>query len=131
MVLPTKNNYIQLTFHTCSLVVDADLVCAIRIMGKYVRAAQDRVAGMPVSGDDQQTDQGSRCPFHQTMAALGRQRHLKAMDDGAPVLDVLSHDSRVSSELAINLVMAIFRTGIDSVSGRLSGHFIHGLFSYV
>jgi len=36
-------------------------------------------------------------------------------DDGVSVLDALTTDPRVSTELAVNLVMALFRTGIDSV----------------
>jgi len=45
------------------------------------------------------------CPFSGALSS----------DDAACVLDALTSDPRVSSELAVNLVMALFRTGIDSV----------------
>jgi len=39
------------------------------------------------------------------------------------VLDALTSDPRVSTELAVNLVMALLRTGIDSV--RSAARFFH------
>lgn len=91
-------------------------------MGKYVYAAQQRAANdLPHSIGDLTTEDGasqsqSTCPFATMFRAAPSRKHLSdVVDDGASVLDVLSHDPRVSSELAVNLVMALFRTGIDSV----------------
>jgi hypothetical protein len=91
-------------------------------MGKYVYAAQQRAANNPPLeiGDESTEDDASRsrgtCPFAMMFRSAPNQKQLSdVIDDGASVLDVLSHDPRVSSELAVNLVMALFRTGIDSV----------------
>jgi hypothetical protein len=89
------------------------MIMMFRIMGKYVYAAQER-AGLDPQSISHQSQ--SACPFARAFTSMDKQAYSKAIEDGSPVLDVLSRDPRVSSELAINLVMALFRTGIDSVS---------------
>ena len=78
-----------------------------RIMGKYVEAAQRRTRRrMPhlMASNDAGVPAGA-CPFTGAIHS----------DDAVCVLDALTADPRVSTELAVNLVMALFRTGIDSV----------------
>jgi len=73
-------------------------------MGKYVDAAQRRSRRTMTRMMTSHT-QGA-CPFSGAVNT----------DDAVCVLDALMSDPRVSTELAVNLVMALFRTGIDSVS---------------
>ena len=75
-------------------------------MGKYVDAAQRRTRGkMPSLMTSSDADVQGACPFSGTMNN----------DETKCVLDALTADPRVCTELAVNLVMALFRTGIDSV----------------
>jgi len=76
-------------------------------MGKYVTAAQQRTRRtMP----RMMTSPGA-CPFSGASASD---------DEATCVLDSLTSDPRVSTELAVNLVMALFRTGVDSVCTQTS-----------
>jgi hypothetical protein len=77
-------------------------------MGKYVIAAQQRAQNLPPVPMPKETFDGG-CPFSHAFA-VGSQD-----GDNSCVMDVLTRDPRVSPELAVNLVMALFRTGIDSV----------------
>ena len=75
-------------------------------MGKYVDAAQRRSRHtMPRLMKSNDAGVQGACPFTGAIHS----------DDTACVLDSLTADPRVSTELAVNLVMALFRTGIDSV----------------
>ena len=74
---------------------------AYRIMGKHVDRIAERVR---TEGSD-----SNLCPF--TTAVLKEDRSM---------FEVLMQDSRVTNELAVNLIMALFRTGIDSVRYHLN-----------
>jgi len=86
-------------------------------MGKYVEAAQQRsrhtVRRLTTSCD---AGRHSACPFTGAM-------NDDDDDEVRCVLDALASDPRVSTELAVNLVMALFRTGIDSVCFILPLHY--------
>ena len=66
-------------------------------MGAHVQRIAERVRREGSSSD--------MCPF--TLGVLEEDRSM---------FEVLMQDSRVTNELAVNLIMALFRTGIDSVS---------------
>ena len=68
-----------------------------RIMGRHVREVESRVRGSgPVDRDV--------CPFS-----------VDVREEGRSVFEVLMSDDGVSQDLAVNLIMALLRTGIDSV----------------
>ena len=69
-------------------------------MGVHV----DRVAEQVRRSGDVLVGGSSRCPF--TVAFKTEERSM---------FEVLLQDDRVTRELAVNLIMALFRTGIDSV----------------
>ena len=90
-------------------------VLANRIMGKHVNAAEQRVMGQMSTNDAAlQTTQlpVGTCPFSGALRGLEPEM---GDDESACVIEMLIRDPRVSRELAVNLVMALFRTGIDSV----------------
>ncbi len=73
-------------------------------MGKHVETIAQRVReGSP-------SIERGLCPF--TTALLQEDRSM---------FEILMQDGRVTNELAVNLIMALFRTGIDSVSIALLG----------
>ena len=73
------------------------LLIYFRIMGGYVSDVEKRVKGSGSGGRDV-------CPFSADVT-----------EEGRSVFEVLMSDDGVSQELAVNLIMALLRTGIDSV----------------
>ena len=70
-----------------------------RIMGKHVNTIVERVRNSTIANPAQ-----GLCPF--TTALLEEDRSM---------FEILMQDDRVTNELAVNMIMALFRTGIDSV----------------
>ena len=69
-------------------------------MGKHVQRVKDK---LKESGKDAGDEQGL-CPFT-----------LELVKEDRSMFEVLMQDERVTNELVVNLIMALFRTGIDSV----------------
>ena len=105
----TKIYYICYMYHvlipncvTCALVIVNDVIMHVhRIMGRHVQRVRDKVRE---NGGEGGIEQGL-CPFT-----------LELLKEDRSMFEVLMQDDRVTTELAVNLIMALFRTGIDSVS---------------
>ena len=72
-------------------------------MAEHVQRVADKVTSKRGSGSD--LSEEALCPF--TVGLLQEDRSM---------FEVLLQDDRATKELAVNLIMALFRTGIDSVS---------------
>ena len=75
-------------------------------MGRHVDKVEERMRaeGRYLTGEEGLFSGKTTCPF--TTGVL---------EESQSLFEVLMHDDRASHELAINLVMALLRTGIDSV----------------
>jgi hypothetical protein len=83
-----------------------DNVCSInvrvgRIMAKYVGDIAGRVS----------TDMSGACPFARSL----QQEHRS-------LYEVMQGDKRITTDLLENFIMAVFRTGVDSVGSSLVQH---------
>lgn len=117
-----------------------------KIMSKYVNAVEARTTGKrrekarhlsSTVGDSGGRGKGGGCPFSSGRLAADAGAAAEPEVDAAVaqdlmdeqalcVFEMLSSDPRVSDELAVNLVMALFRTGIDSTGNTLA-FFLHNL----
>ena len=79
-------------------------------MGKHVQRVKDK---LKASGKDAAGDEQGLCPFT-----------LELVKEDRSMFEVLMQDERVTNELVVNLIMALFRTGIDSVRYKQTHHFV-------
>ena len=94
-------------------------------MGKYIREVEERIAAEPQRLKERtfQNQELSVCSYGGGRSQGGQlsdtQLDSSLIPDSSSsdlcILKMLMQDPRVSPELAVNLVMALFRTGIDSV----------------
>jgi hypothetical protein len=74
-------------------------------MGKHVQQVMHRVRKDNSTLDLEPLVTGSTsCPFSSAI-----------LEESSSMFELLLRDERVTEELTINLIMALFRTGIDSV----------------
>jgi hypothetical protein len=75
-------------------------------MSHYVEKVQERmrIEGRNIAGNGGLFSGKTTCPFRSGV-----------LEESQSLFEILMSDARVSHELAINLVMALLRTGIDSV----------------